>query len=132
LRIGLEFAARPLMIVTALVDTGAPVSIFDGRLAVRIGLAPESLRTSGYDTVPLRAFTGAPSRAYLHDVTLYVGVARDHTALTAAVAFTDPDDPPLTFNLLGRRGFLDRMLFGLDEGASPANAGEAAMYIRVL
>jgi hypothetical protein len=54
------------------------------------------------------------------------------TALTDAVAFTGPDDPPLTINLLGRRGFLDLMLFGLDEAASPASAWGSAMYLRVL
>jgi hypothetical protein len=51
--------------------------------------------------------------AYVHRVTLYVGDAVRFAAVTAEVAFTPPD-LLLPINVLGRRGFLDRVRVGVD------------------
>jgi hypothetical protein len=132
LRVGLQLPEARLLVVTALVDTGAPLSVFDGRLAVRAGLSLNDLRAPRNAAIPLRGLTGGASRAYVHEASLYVGESREHAVLNTVIAFTDPNDPPLSFNLLGRRGFLDQLLVGLDEGGSHSALRQPAIYLRVL
>jgi hypothetical protein len=130
-RVGVELGRTPLLIASALVDTGAPVTVFDGRLALSVGMPAGRLREEADDALPLKGLTGGASRAYVHPATLYVGAASEFSAIRSSVAFTDPDDPPLAFNLLGRSGFLEHVLLAVDESGVQSPNREPALYLRV-
>jgi hypothetical protein len=100
-------------------DTGAAISVFDGRIAVAaLQFDPRRAPT---DVVPLAGWAGGLSRlGYVHQVRCYFGGYARFAALFLHVAFTDPDDTPPTFNVLGReglhgaqeRGFFSQVQFG--------------------
>jgi hypothetical protein len=116
IQVGLQVGGGPLHPFHALVDTGAEANLFDSLAAEAIGIDPGR----GADRViPVAGVTGSGGLyAYVHAVTLYVGTPRRFRALATEVAFTPPDIP-LPFNLLGQRGFLDRLRVGVRAGAAP-------------
>jgi hypothetical protein len=98
-----ERADGQLKSVYAIADTGAGISVFDGRVA--IALLQLDPRRTPLGVVPLAGFTGgAGATGYVHELSCYFGAYARFARLTLHVAFTDPDDAPLVFNVLGREG----------------------------
>jgi len=92
-------------VVDALLDTGAGVSKFDHALLSRLGIADV---TTGVKT-DATAANGQTNTAYIHDVRLeFFG---NH--MTVPIAFCPDWQEGLT-NLLGMRGFFERMLAAFD------------------
>jgi hypothetical protein len=132
LRVGLQLPSLPLVIVTALIDTGAPVTIFDGRTALDAGMELAAVRAPDRQRVPLRGLTGGATSATVHAASIYVGDGSGHALLRTTIAFTDPAAAPLPFNVLGRRGFLDHVLMGLDDAGTQSLNREPSIYLRAL
>jgi hypothetical protein len=116
LQVGLQFGDSPIQVLTAYVDSGADMSVIAGREAVALGVDPT---VAAAQVVPILGIAGQSGLyAYVHRVLLHVGTPLQFSTMTAEVAFTHPDIP-LRNSVLGRRGFLDRVSFGLREGALP-------------
>jgi hypothetical protein len=109
---------RPKPVLT-LLDTGAALSVFDGRIA-RWSLDFDP-RIHPIDVVPLAGLAaGHMRRGYVHEVSCLFGGSARFARLALHVAFTDPDEPAITANVLGReglngaqdRGFFSQVQFG--------------------
>jgi hypothetical protein len=88
--------------VLAMLDTGAAMSVFDGEIArSALGFDPAQ---NPLDTVPLAGLAGRGQLGYVHEIHCYVGGHARFLDLRLHVAFTDPADPALPFNVLGRDG----------------------------
>jgi hypothetical protein len=133
------YIARPdgrLAPVLTLLDTGAAISVFDGRIA---GASLEfDPRAAPLDVVPLAGLAGGGSRpGYVHELRCYFGGYARFAELLLHVAFSDPDDSPPTFNVLGReglhhtqeRGFFSQVQFGYRHRA-PAGPPEVYLTFR--
>jgi hypothetical protein len=105
--------------VRTLLDTGAAISVFDGKFAVAaLEFDP---RAAPIAIVPLTGFAGRQNQpGFVHELRCYFGGYAQFAALHVHVAFTDPDDAASTFNVLGReglhgaqdRGFFSQVQFG--------------------
>ncbi|MGH2353758.1 MAG: aspartyl protease family protein [Chloroflexota bacterium] len=116
LRVGLQLANGHFHRVDALVDTGADLSLIEGRIAAAAGLDPTR---DFLQTAPIAGVAGSTGLyVFVHRVTLYVGTSASFYAVSTDVGFTDPR-VLLTANVLGRSGFLDRVRVGLDDTALP-------------
>ena len=118
-RIGVQIGDGVLQTLDALVDTGADACVLDGSIALDAGIDP---RTNPGEVITVSGFAGSTIiRAYVHRVTLYLGSSYRFRTLTTNVAFTDPADPAavLRTSVLGHRGFLDRVRFGVDGTVMP-------------
>jgi hypothetical protein len=92
------------LVVTALVDTGASISLFDRSLLPLLGISDV---TTGYK-FEVMAANNQTADAYAHDVKIeFLG-----TQLLVPIGFcpTWPDGTP---NLLGMKGFCDQLHLGL-------------------
>ena len=116
LAIGLDLAEGHPVSTEGLVDTGAELSVFDGAVALSAGIDPTRAPAA---VVPLTGFAGGVRRAYLHPAVLYIGSPMKYERLATEVAFTHPGEGNLTFNVLGRRGFLNQVHFGVRDGLIP-------------
>ena len=88
---------------SAIVDSGASISIFNGSVGRRIGIDVESGEK--------RAFQGASAKmfGYIHDVKMIIAGKE----ISCKVAFSD--ELGTSFNLLGRETVFDRFLITFDE-----------------
>ena len=88
---------------SAIVDSGASISIFSGSVARQIGISMESGEK--------RIFQGASAKliGYIHNVTMHVA----GKSFECKVAFSD--ELNTSFNLLGREGFFDEFLINFNE-----------------
>ena len=104
--------------VLTLLDTGAALSVFDGELArsaLRFDPTEDPL-----DVIPLAGLSGAARLGYVHELHCFLGGQAHSLELRLHVAFTHPDGPALSFNVLGReglngnpaRGFFSQVEFG--------------------
>jgi hypothetical protein len=106
----------PLFTTHALIDTGAEISLFDGMLALGTGFDPSQ---DYVRAVPITGIGSAPPlRAFVHRVTLYVGLPLRFYTFETEIAFAEPSIQ-LAFSVLGRLGFLDHVRLGLDGLLSP-------------
>jgi hypothetical protein len=89
--------------VLTLLDTGAAISVWDGLVAkTALGFDPKA---DPLDIVPLSGFAAAAQRlTYVHELHCFFGGYDRFAELTLHIAFTDPDEEPLVFNVLGREG----------------------------
>ncbi|MGH2370701.1 MAG: hypothetical protein ACRDI2_21195, partial [Chloroflexota bacterium] len=112
LYVHVEAAGGRLTSVLALLDTGAAISVFDGRIAgKRLGFDP---RAAPRDVVPLLGLLPGHGRlGYVHELRCFFGGYAAYAELLLHVAFTDPDDPEPPFNVLGREGLHGRQDRGL-------------------
>lgn len=89
--------------VTAEIDTGSTLCVFQREVAESLGVTVED----GIEDYV--SAMGTIIRVYGHEVTLTIG----DLALDLFVYF--PDYQGIPRNLLGRQGFLQRLRFGLDD-----------------
>jgi hypothetical protein len=116
LRVGLQVGDAPLQRVDALVDSGAEISVIEGAVTEAAGIDP----TQGFvAALPVAGIAGpANIFVYVHRVTRYVGTPVRFRAFATDVGFAQRG-VRLTTNVLGRRGFLDRVRVGFDGTAIP-------------
>jgi hypothetical protein len=124
---------RPIL---TLLDTEATISVVAGRVAITaLGFDP---RADPLDVVPLSGFAAAAQRlTYVHELRCLFGGYDQFAELTLHVAFTDPDEAPLAFNVLGReglagdrsRGFFSQVDFGYRHRVVP---GPPEVYMSVV
>jgi hypothetical protein len=116
IQVGVEFDNGRFSSAYAVIDTGGEMSVFDGSVAVAAGVEPHR----GYQEIlPVAGVFGAASlQVYVHVMTLLVGTPARSERIRTHVAFTHPG-VRLTFNVLGREGFLDHITLGLRQGAIP-------------
>jgi hypothetical protein len=99
----LRLPGRPWLAVSALVDSGASVSLFDGGIGRSLGLTirdGRAIRPAGI---------GGAITAWVHRVALKIG----DEEFEGEVAFTARKKLPI--NLLGRAAVFDRFLVTFDE-----------------
>lgn len=99
----LRISGRTWLAASALVDSGASVSLFDGSIGRGLGLAIRNgkrIRPAGI---------GGVISAYVHRVALKIGEGE----FEGDVAFTDKRNLPV--NLLGRATVFERFLVTFDE-----------------
>ncbi len=89
--------------VTAAIDTGSTMCVFQREVAESLGLTVED------DIEDYVSAMGTIIRVYGHEATVTIG----DLALDLFVYF--PDYQSIPRNLLGRQGFLQRLRFGLDD-----------------
>jgi hypothetical protein len=105
--------------VRTLLDTGAAISVFDGKFA--IAALEFDPRDAPIAIIPLTGFAGPRYRpGFVHELRCYFGGYAQFAELLLHAAFTDPDDDQPSFNVLGReglngaqdRGFFSQVQFG--------------------
>ncbi len=104
--VGLDFLPeqlRPTQIAP-IVDSGAEISVIDGRVALIAGLSLDDIIGRAQEVWPIRGIgQGATIRGYLHEVTCYVGTDAHYSQLRLRVLITPPDT--IRESILGRDNF---------------------------
>lgn len=108
---GVEFPGEPsgLARVRPLLDTGAGMSILDGREVEAAGLPWREVVDRALDVKPIHGLSrgGRPVEGYETDVVCYLGTAARFAELRFRALVTPPDT--IAFPVLGRAGFFDQV-----------------------
>ncbi len=109
--VGIDFlgGAPAFTRVRPLLDTGAEMTVFDGRAASSAGLSWREVVRRAVDVKPIHGVsrTGRPIEGHELDVICYVGSAVRFAELRFRVLVTPPDS--IAFPVLGRGGFFDQV-----------------------
>lgn len=111
LDVGIDFLGGPSRVVTIrpLLDTGAAISIFDGRVAQAAGLSWSDVTRRALDVKPVHglAYTARVVEGHELEVACYVGSAVRFAELRFRVLVTPPDS--IALPVLGRAGFFEQV-----------------------
>src|SRR5438132_8628709 len=109
--VGVQFMGEPCPLVTVapLLDTGAEISIFDGRVAEAAGLSWQEVVRRALDVKPIHgiAYEGRIVEGHELEVVCYVGSALRFAELRFRALVTPPDT--IALPVLGRAGFFDQV-----------------------
>jgi hypothetical protein len=109
--VGIQILGGPsgLVRVRPLVDTGAEMSIFDGRVAEQAGLSRQDVARRALDVKPIHglAYSGQVVQGHEVEVVCYVGSALRFAELRFRVLITPPDT--IALPVLGRAGFFEQV-----------------------
>jgi hypothetical protein len=103
------FPAQPqLRSVSAVVDSGADASAFDGTLAIQAGWTWSHITDRALLATSIRGISaGRPIPAYLHQVTCTIGGYSLFAEIPLRVFITPPNS--LAYSILGRSDFFEQV-----------------------
>ena len=108
--LSLEFfptQARPVTI-TAVLDTGADMSVLDGNAALGAGWTTTDIVERASAVIPIHGLgPGSVIPGYLHEITAYIGAYGRFAELKLRALITMPDR--LAFSVLGRSDFFEQV-----------------------
>ena len=103
------FPGQDVTVTTSIVlDTGAPVSVLDGNVALQAGWMPEDIVGRATNAFPIYGIgPGAAIPGYLHEIKGYLGSYGRFAVLKLRVLITMPGR--LAFSVLGRSDFFEQV-----------------------
>lgn len=97
-----------LVTASAILDSGADVSAFDGTVAIRAGVTMGEIVERALGTELIHGIgIGRPIPGYLHEITVFIGGPSRFAELRLRVLITPPET--LEFSILGRSDFFEQV-----------------------